>query len=76
MEGVQEDYKAQATLTYWEIGICGTSSLCRQIVQRDIIWWQEFLPGWNGTAKFITEDADARDLDLYTDASGKHGCGA
>ena len=44
--------------------------------RRDITWWQEFLPGWNGTAKFITEDVDAHDLDLYTDASGKHGCGA
>ena len=29
--------------------------------RRDIIWWQEFLPGWNGTAKFITEDVDAHD---------------
>ena len=22
--------------------------------QDDIIWWQQFLPGWNGTTKFIT----------------------
>ncbi len=43
--------------------------------RRDTIRWQEFLPSWNGTAKFITEDADVRDLDLYTDASGKYGCG-
>ena len=44
--------------------------------RNDNIWWQQFLPGWNGTAKFITENVDAHDLDLYTDASGRHGCGA
>ena len=44
--------------------------------REDIIWWQHFLPGWNGTAKFITDSVEAHDLDLYTDASGKYGCGA
>ena len=44
--------------------------------RQDTILWQEFLPDWNGTVKFITEDVDTHDLDLYTDASRKHGCGA
>lgn len=43
----------------------------------DIAWWQEFLPTWNGTAQFIDQQpTDAADLELYTDASGRHGCGA
>ena len=51
-------------------------TLNSKVSRNDIIWWQQFLPGWNGTAKFITENVDANDLDLYTDASGRHGCGA
>ena len=43
----------------------------------DIAWWQEFLPTWNGTAQFVDQQpTDAADLELYTDASGTHGCGA
>ena len=45
--------------------------------QADIAWWQEFLPTWNGTAQFVDQQpTDAADLELYTDASGTHGCGA
>lgn len=43
----------------------------------DIQWWQDFLPTWNGTARFLDPNTtEASDLDLYTDASGTHGCGA
>jgi hypothetical protein len=43
----------------------------------DISWWKTFLPDWNGRAYFINPSAtDAHDLDLYTDASGRLGCGA
>ena len=43
----------------------------------DIAWWQEFLPTWNGTAQFVDQQpTDAADLELYTDASDTHGCGA
>ena len=45
--------------------------------QVDIAWWQEFLPTRNGTAQFVDQQpTDAADLELYTDASGTHGCGA
>ena len=43
----------------------------------DILWWQSFLPSWNGTAAFLdTETTEAHDLELFTDASGSLGCGA
>ena len=43
----------------------------------DITWWKTFLPDWNGRAYFVNPSAtDAHDLDLYTDASGRLGCGA
>ena len=43
----------------------------------DIMWWHSFLPTWNGTAPFLEADAiNAYDWELYTDASGSHGCGA
>ncbi len=43
----------------------------------DIAWWLEFLPTWNGSARFIDPSAiAAHDLDLFTDASGTYGCGA
>ena len=43
----------------------------------DIAWWREFLQTWNGTEQFIDQcPTDAADLELYTDASGRHGCGA
>lgn len=43
----------------------------------DIQWWQSFLPSWNGTAFFIDPNSvNARQMELYTDASGTHGCGA
>ena len=43
----------------------------------DISWWQEFLPMWNGKSYFIeSSPTNASNLELYTDASGTHGCGA
>jgi hypothetical protein len=43
----------------------------------DIEWWKTFLPTWNGRSLFIdTSTTMATDLQLYTDASGKLGCGA
>ena len=43
----------------------------------DIVWWKSFLPDWNSRAYFSDPSAvDAHDLDLYTDASGRFGCGA
>ena len=43
----------------------------------DICWWNSFLPTWNGTAAFLDpETTDAKHLELFTDASGTHGCGA
>ena len=45
--------------------------------QADISWWKSFLPTWNGTALFVDKTATAAaDLEIYTDASGAHGCGA
>ena len=45
--------------------------------QADFAWWVDFLPTWNGTARFIDPSSiPAYDLDLYTDASGTLGCGA
>ena len=43
----------------------------------DIEWWKTFLPSWNGRSFFIDPEVTmATDLQLYTDASGKLGCGA
>ena len=43
----------------------------------DISWWQDFLPSWNGTAKFIAPNpTTAADLELFTDAAGALGCSA
>ena len=43
----------------------------------DLAWWTEFLPTWNGTARFVDPSCTpAPDLSLYTDASGTLGCGA
>ena len=37
----------------------------------------EFLPSWNGTALFVDKTVTAAaDLEIFTDASGSHGCGA
>ncbi|XP_055337903.1 uncharacterized protein LOC129587950 [Paramacrobiotus metropolitanus] len=45
--------------------------------RKDLEWWKEFLPAWNGTASFIQPDWTRSDvLDLYTDASGTLGRGA
>lgn len=35
----------------------------------DIVWWQEFLPTWNGRARIQPRPIDYRTLHLYTDAS-------
>ena len=43
----------------------------------DVQWWLSFLPTWNGKAFFIDPaSVNACHLELYTDASGTHGCGA
>ena len=42
-----------------------------------ISWWWEFVPSWNGTARFISRLATAAaDIELYTDASETLSCGA
>ena len=38
--------------------------------RKDIQWWLEFLPTWNGVALFQEEIVSTDDLELYTDASG------
>ncbi|XP_055344374.1 uncharacterized protein LOC129592381 [Paramacrobiotus metropolitanus] len=44
---------------------------------KDLGWWREFLPTWNGTASFLQPDWTRSDvLHLYTDASATHGLGA
>lgn len=43
----------------------------------DIQWWREFLPSWNGKAKFLKPHwTRAVDLDLFTNDSGQHWFGA
>ena len=37
----------------------------------DIAWWLEFLPTWNGIGIFQSNPTPAKDLFLFTDASGK-----
>ena len=48
-----------------------------QQARADIEWWQSFLPTWNGKAFFIDANpTNAHQMELYTDTSGTHGCGA
>ena len=43
----------------------------------DIAWWSQFLPRWNGTARFIEPPWSSADsLDLFTDAAASVGAGA
>ena len=42
----------------------------------DIHWWVQFLPSWNGTAKFQEPPVSARSLHLFTDAAASLGFGA
>ena len=43
----------------------------------DIKWWDDFLPSWNGVARFLDPEWTAADtLQLFTDASGSLGFGA
>ena len=43
----------------------------------DIHWWMAFLHDWNGRAFFISPSiTTANEFQLYTDASGRLGCGA
>ena len=42
----------------------------------DLAWWSEFLPTWNGSARFLDPNTTTvTNIDLYTDASGTLGCG-
>ena len=44
--------------------------------QKDIEWWQKFLPSWNGKCKILDpESSVAANFDLFTDASGSLGFG-
>ncbi|XP_055340125.1 uncharacterized protein LOC129589395 isoform X1 [Paramacrobiotus metropolitanus] len=44
--------------------------------RRDVAWWREFLPAWNGTAGFVQPEwLPASVLHLYTDAAGAIGFG-
>ena len=38
--------------------------------RKDILWWVEFLPTWNGVEVIQTETIHSIDIRLYTDASG------
>ena len=38
--------------------------------RKDISWWLEFLPTWNGVEVIQTETLYSTDIKLYTDASG------
>ena len=38
--------------------------------RKDIDWWCEFLPSWNGVAIIHTETLYSNDIRLFTDASG------
>ena len=45
--------------------------------REDIIWWNRFLPSWNGVSIFLDLNwKDAEAIDLFTDASGTLGYGA
>ena len=38
--------------------------------RKDIQWWVEFLPSWNGIELFQDEFVSSDDIELFTDASG------
>ena len=43
----------------------------------DIRWWRELIPSWNGTAPILEPNWTlSNSINLYTDASAKHGFGA
>ena len=42
-------------------------------VRSDLSWWQQFLESWNGLG--ILPNTGMEQSDLFTDASGKWGCG-
>ena len=45
--------------------------------REDIIWWDRFLPSWNGVSIFLDPNwKDAETINLFTDASGTLGYGA
>ena len=45
--------------------------------REDIIWWNRFLPSWNGVSIFLDPNwKDAEAIHLFTDASGTLGYGA
>ena len=45
--------------------------------RKDIEWWKEFLPSWNGKYKILDPQSTfAHDLNLFTDASWSLGFGA
>ena len=46
------------------------------VAQKDIEWWQKFLPSWNGKYKILDPKSTvAADFNLFTDASGSLGFG-
>lgn len=45
--------------------------------KKDVSWWLQFLPRWNGIATFLDVSWSCSDtLSLFTDASASVGCGA
>ena len=42
----------------------------------DLTWWLVFMETWNGISMFPTEAHTQPDYHLFTDASGRLGCGA
>eukprot|EP00731_Ephydatia_muelleri_P014695 Em0008g415a len=46
------------------------------LARADIMWWDSFLPSWNGVAMFLEpEKTEADSLQLFTDALGSLGFG-
>jgi len=45
--------------------------------ERDLAWWQDFLPSWSGTSFVLdTHWTLSSEMQLFTDASGSNGWGA
>ena len=44
--------------------------------QADLQWWRAFLVAWNGLSIILKARSQAPDIRVWSDASGKWGCGA
>ena len=44
--------------------------------QADLQWWRAFLVAWNGSSIILKARSQAPDIRVWSDASGKWGCGA